>query len=294
MPAGRSGIPATSPRKTHRKLKADSAPGLDYRAYLARRQSAVLGHVRGAAPRVLYAYRYALSGFAAVMSPAQAAQLAKQPDVASVEPAEDEHVMDDPDTLLGGAFGEPAAYLRLTDPDPATGLWARLGGPVAANGAGAGMIVGDIDTGIEPGHPSFAADGQGYLGDPYGLPAVWNGACQAGPGFAVLGLQPQADRRALLRRRVRPDERRAGLVPVAARRRRARHPHRLDGRRQLRRARPDRRQRLRHPRHLGHRPARVRGRVQGLLERQRHGRRPAATARTSSRRSTRPWPTAST
>src|SRR3954453_10405166 len=108
---GTDGIPATSPRKTHRPLKVDSAPGLDYRAYRGRRQSAVLGRVRGAAPRVLYAYRYALSGFAALMSPAQAAQLAKQPELASVEPAEDEHIMDAPDTLLGCAFGEPAAYL---------------------------------------------------------------------------------------------------------------------------------------------------------------------------------------
>src|SRR5947208_16063541 len=70
---GTDGIPATSPHKTHRRLKVDSAPGLDYRAYLGRRQSAVLGRVRGAAPRVLYAYRYALSGFAAVMTRAPAA-----------------------------------------------------------------------------------------------------------------------------------------------------------------------------------------------------------------------------
>src|SRR5262249_29422706 len=150
-----------------------------------RRQSAVLGRVRGRAPRVVYAYRYALSGFAAVMTPAQAAQLAKQPDVASVEPAVDDHIMDDPDALLGGPLGEPAAYLRLTDPDVTNGLWARLNGPVAANGAGAGEIVGDIDTGIEPDHPSFADDGAGSIGDAYSPPAVWNGACQAGQGFAV-------------------------------------------------------------------------------------------------------------
>ena len=39
---GSKGIPATSPGETQRKLKADSAPGLDYRAYLSRRQSAAL------------------------------------------------------------------------------------------------------------------------------------------------------------------------------------------------------------------------------------------------------------
>ena len=48
------------------------------------------------------------------------------------------------------------------------------------------MIVGDIDTGIQPQHPSFADDpADGYIGDPFTKPAVWDGACQAGDGFAV-------------------------------------------------------------------------------------------------------------
>ena len=47
------------------------------------------------------------------------------------------------------------------------------------------MIVGDIDTGIQPGHPSFADRGNSYIGQPYDPPAVWDGACQAGNGFAI-------------------------------------------------------------------------------------------------------------
>jgi hypothetical protein len=38
---GAKGIPGTSPKVTRNKLKVDSAPGLDYRSYLAGRQKAV-------------------------------------------------------------------------------------------------------------------------------------------------------------------------------------------------------------------------------------------------------------
>ncbi|HET9771806.1 MAG TPA: S8 family serine peptidase, partial [Acidimicrobiia bacterium] len=84
-----------------------------------------------------------------------------------------------PDGDLGG---QPADYLGLPE-----GLWARLGGPEQA---GEGVIVGVIDTGIYPEHPSFAdqplaADGtRNYIGPAYGPPpAGWRGICQAGENF---------------------------------------------------------------------------------------------------------------
>jgi subtilisin family serine protease len=181
---GTKGIPGTSPDVTGRKLKADSAPGLDYRAFLAARQQAALDRVPGA--RVVHSYRYAFAGFAAELTSDEAQTLEKAPGVVSVQRSELEHVMEDedPDARLGGPFGEGPAYLRLTAPDE--GLWAKLGGPLLASGAGAGVIVGDIDTGIEPGHPSFAdAPAGDYVGDPYAAPAVWDGACVAGDGFPV-------------------------------------------------------------------------------------------------------------
>lgn len=77
--------------------------------------------------------------------------------------------------------GDGAAFLGLPD-----GLWDRLGGPEKA---GAGVIVGVIDTGIFPEHPSFAdrpeaAGHRNYLGPPYDPPKLWKGACQAGEGFS--------------------------------------------------------------------------------------------------------------
>ena len=84
-----------------------------------------------------------------------------------------------PDADLGG---QPADYLGLPD-----GLWARLGGP---DNAGEGIVVGVIDSGIYPEHPSFAdkpvaPDGtRNYIGPAYEAPpATWKGTCEEGENF---------------------------------------------------------------------------------------------------------------
>src|SRR4051794_2308253 len=184
---GTQGIPATSPLVTHNKLKADSAPGLDYRSFLAGRQKAVLDRVPGTTPNVVESYRFAFAGFTAEMSPAQADALKKDPAVTRVwkdalqQPTQ---AAGPPDQRLGGFHGDGASYLRLTD--PTVGLWNQLGGPTSRNGAGSGVIVGVIDTGIQPSHPSFAdrpGKSDAYIGQAYQPPAVWDGACQTGDGF---------------------------------------------------------------------------------------------------------------
>jgi subtilisin family serine protease len=183
---GTKGIPATSPKVTGNKVKVDSAPGLDYSSYLAGRQKAVLNRLSGAKPDVVESYRVALAGFAAKLTEDQAKRIEKDAGVARVwkdtllQPMQ---AADDPDTRLGGFNGDGASYLRLTD--QTAGLWKKLGGPVNRNGAGAGVVVGVIDTGIQPGHPSFADRGNGFIGQTYQPPAVWDGACQAGDGFAI-------------------------------------------------------------------------------------------------------------
>src|SRR4029453_4974081 len=68
---GTKGIPGTSPQVTGRKLKLDSANGLDYRSHLAGRQREVLERVPGA--EVVRSYRVAFAGFAARMTEKQAA-----------------------------------------------------------------------------------------------------------------------------------------------------------------------------------------------------------------------------
>ena len=67
------------------------------------------------------------------------------------------------------------------------------------------------------------------------VPADWHGECVAGEQFdRNLCVQRQADRRSVLRRRLRQAEHRQGGVPVPSRRFRPRFAHRLDGGRQPR------------------------------------------------------------
>ncbi len=173
---GTKGIPATSPRVTGRRV-ARSAPAVkEYRAYLADRQAAILAKV--GSPKATYSYRTAFAGFAADLTAAQAKTLERSPGVARVwrDALAQPQTTPTPDDLLGGHNGDGAAYLGLT-----TGLWPRLGGP---NHAGEGVIVGVIDTGITPEHPSFAdRPSAGYRGSAYSPPEVWDGACQAGEDF---------------------------------------------------------------------------------------------------------------
>jgi subtilisin family serine protease len=177
---GVRGIPATSPERTGQRLSTTSAAARSYRAYLDGRQVRAISRL-GRSPNVLASYRTTLAGFAAVLSPAEAAELRRAPEVLMVEKDRlwqpQSHADDD---LLGGRFGDGASYLDLTDRD--TGIWDRFGGPRDAGGAGSGVIVGVIDTGIQPDHPSFAADGTGYIGDPFAFPSSsrWHGACQNG------------------------------------------------------------------------------------------------------------------
>src|SRR3954463_495392 len=186
---GARGLRATSPRATgQRKLNTRTVAALAYRSYLASRQDAALARVRGAAPQVDYSYRVAFAGFAAELTHAQAAALRQAPEVAHVyNDAKAKLTAGDPGTAadqfaaLDGpsGFGDTAAYLGLP-----TGLWNDLGG---AAGAGDGVIVGVLDSGINPTHPSFAVN-NGFIGPAFGPPpAGWQGTCEAAldsSGFA--------------------------------------------------------------------------------------------------------------
>ena len=86
-----------------------------------------------AAPAPAYVYRHALSGFAADLTPAQAAALAAQPGVTRVEP----------DWEATVAAGPAAAPVATADLRPAL-FFARLGGVPAAPRA-AGRAVAHYD-----------------------------------------------------------------------------------------------------------------------------------------------------
>ena len=170
--------------------------------------------------------------------------------------------------------------------DAAGGLWSQLGG---AADAGAGVVVGVIDTGIWPESTAFA----GGTGIP--VPADWHGKCVAGEQFPVTRCNDKLIGARYYLDGLRQAQHRQGRLPLAARRRRPRLAHRVDGRRQPRDRRLHRRQgRSTTVPCSGHGAGRQGRRVQGLLDGQ-AGRPPtAASTPTASPRSTTRCSTAST
>ena len=146
-PGGRAGradtaaairsFPATAPAPGRNSIPNDPAV-IQYASYLDGTHDDVLRAVGGG--RKLYDYRYAVNGFTAVLTPAQAAQLAQTPGVASVEP----------DVAVPLSTVSSPAFLGLDAPG---GLWDQVGG---VESAGEDVIIGMVDGGVWPEHPSFS------------------------------------------------------------------------------------------------------------------------------------------
>ena len=135
---GRAGLPATAPRRGQH-VNPNSAAVRRYAQFLDGRHADVLA-AAGASGAKFYDYRYSFNGFAATLTQAQAARLAAQPGVISVSPDERRQLLTD----------NTPSFLGLTGN---AGLWSQLGGQGAA---GEDVIIGVIDTGIWPEHPSFS------------------------------------------------------------------------------------------------------------------------------------------
>ncbi len=157
----------------HRQLSPASADARAYEAELDRRQSAVIAAAApGAKPSA--EYRTAFSGFAAKLSDEQVDALRSADGVRRVvrESFFELTTTATSETSArpgqGGIGGSEADLLGLPG-----GLWKQLGGP---RGAGKGMVVGVVDSGVTPESASFAAAGTPP-------PATWHGTCQAGEKF---------------------------------------------------------------------------------------------------------------
>jgi subtilisin family serine protease len=153
------GFPATRPQRGH-KLNPDSPAAQKWQQHLIAEHNDALAKV-GAGK--IYDYTITNNGVAAYLTAKQAAALAKTPGVAALAPDQ----LAQPETTVSPEF------LGLS---AAGGIWSQLGG--AAN-AGAGVVVGVIDTGIWPESTAFA----GGSGIP--VPADWRGRCVAGELFKV-------------------------------------------------------------------------------------------------------------
>jgi subtilisin family serine protease len=174
---GVPGFDATAPEEGD-QLDARLAPVQDYSDYLADQQQEVADSV-GA--QIDASYTMAVNAFAADLSAEQATALASDRNVLAVSPNDQKKVTAVPSTDFLGLSGDD-------------GVWAEVGG---AENAGAGIVVGVLDTGLAPENPAFAGDPLGttpgdapYLdGDVITFAkadgTTFTGVCQTGEQFTA-------------------------------------------------------------------------------------------------------------
>ncbi|MFC6017743.1 S8 family serine peptidase [Plantactinospora solaniradicis] len=157
---GVSGYAATSPARTGRKLSGAPAEQR-YGGYVAGRESAFVGALAKRVPQASVGHRLrtVYGGVSAVVPANKVGELLRIDGVVAVQ----QDVLRKPLTDASGAF------------IGATSLYPRLGG---TRNAGKGVVVGVIDTGAWPEHPSFAD--QGNLGAPPAKPDGTPRTCDFG------------------------------------------------------------------------------------------------------------------
>lgn len=146
---GVAGLDATSPAATGaQRIDVDGIDAQSYVSYLGAEQDAVLAAMADELGRELdvpYRFTNATNGMSVWLTPEEAGRVLRLPGVADIEKNRVTRLTTD----LGPAFiGAPA-------------VWDGSASGVASRGEG--IIVGVIDSGINPGSPSFAATGDdGY------------------------------------------------------------------------------------------------------------------------------------
>jgi uncharacterized repeat protein (TIGR01451 family) len=180
------GLAPTSPRVTGaRTLDVRSAASQSYLAHLAQKRSAFEANARGAAPSAQITHRFdvVVNGVAMTLPSDQVKNLAKVPGVKAVIPDELLHV----DTDRSPQFIDAPV------------VWNALGGQESA---GEGVIVGVLDTGIWPEHPSLSdpdPSGKRYPAPPPvvsgpGRQCEFSGGSNPGPAFTCNNKLIGADR----------------------------------------------------------------------------------------------------
>jgi len=147
---GMPGLPRTKPGKGG-KINPNSAHVRKYQKFLQKEHNKALKTVGADVGQKLHDYTIALNGFAAPLTPQQAEAMAKQKGVVMVLKDQWRHKTTE----------NSPAFLGLTDPG---GAWSKYYN-------GEDVVIGIIDTGVWPEHPSFADDGTylpltGYAGLP--------------------------------------------------------------------------------------------------------------------------------
>lgn len=163
---GISGMKATKPA-VGKKIDPESENVAKYSQYLENLHERILGSVGSASTDKVYTYRFAANGFAANLTHAQVEQLRSNSEVVAVYKNE----------ILKTQSDNSHKFIGLTDEGSA---WLR-------GYTGENVVVGVLDTGVNPENPAFADVATpefGATGDliPYGaVPASFTGSgCQFG------------------------------------------------------------------------------------------------------------------
>lgn len=158
---GISGLRATTPEATGaRRLNIRSRTSQAYLSYLARKQQAFEANTLRAIPtaRIVHRYRVVFGGVSLLVPQRLVDRIGRLPGVQAV-------YLD----TLERPTTERSPFFFSADQ-----IWTALGGQESA---GEGVVVGVLDTGIWPEHPSFADPDPS--GKPYPAPpAGWGGVCE--------------------------------------------------------------------------------------------------------------------
>ncbi|KAL3522935.1 hypothetical protein ACH5RR_015769 [Cinchona calisaya] len=134
-----------------------------YGSYISRVHDTLLrGALSGEKYLKLYSYHYLINGFAVLVTPQQADKLSRRGEVSNV-------VLD---FTVRTATTHTPQFLGLPQ-----GAWAQDGG---SETAGEGIVIGFVDTGIDPTHPSFS---DSTYANPYPVPQHYSGICEVTPDF---------------------------------------------------------------------------------------------------------------
>jgi uncharacterized repeat protein (TIGR01451 family) len=159
-----AGLDGTSLVRTRKpKIDTKSAAAREYTDYLNRKQDALIAEMTSAFGRtmdVTYRYTNAVNGLTVWLTPSEASQVLRMNGVADIE----KNRITELSTDLGPTFiGAPS-------------IWDGSATGVATQGEG--ILVGIIDSGINPENPSFLATGADgvTIANPYG-DGVYVGAC---------------------------------------------------------------------------------------------------------------------
>ncbi|WP_180687401.1 S8 family serine peptidase [Streptomyces gossypiisoli] len=187
--------PETAP-EPGKRLNTRSEAVRDHVRRLERARDQVLAEVPGVRP--LYSYQYVLNGFAAELTASQATKLARAPGVASLVRNEMIRPTGTDEAVGAGSGGATAARAAVSGPGRAYGatgvlpaadtakflglkerggLYSKFRG--GQRNAGAGVIIGVVDFGIDNTNPSLRALPEPRP-DAEAIARKWKGVCDPG------------------------------------------------------------------------------------------------------------------